>query len=271
MMTRYLFLVVLLSSLNVFPPDSYASGKGKKYPSVYKEGIVADGRSQEWESALFSYKEDSKVNYAIVNDSAALYVCVRIADEPQQMKALTNGMEILFNSRGKKKAEASLMFPIGMKMNPQLRRDRKTTHLMYLLQMQDMELEGFKEGFNGFQKVKSARSGISVALNWDSTNIMVLEARIPFQCFPGDIRNAEPVSVGIVIKGAPKPKQGEGNGPSEGNPGGMQGGHNPDRQNQMQQEGMGMDGGTSPMGGNMKVFEDEEIWKFIVVAGKEQK
>ena len=270
MISRSLFLILFMVSIHGFPANPDHSGKEKKYPSVYKEGVIVNGNSQEWESTLFGFNENARVNYAVVNDSAALYVCVRVADEPQQMKALTNGMEIRFNSKGKKKAEANLQFPIGMKMNQALRRDRKTTHLMYLLQMQDMDLAGFREGINGFQKIKSGKSGITVALNWDSANVMVYEVRIPFQSFATDVRNAEPLSVGIVIKGAIKPKQGEGNGPTEGNPGDMQGGRDQNRPGSMPQGGMGMDGETHSMGGNMKMYEDDEIWKYIEVVKKTQ-
>ncbi|MCX6245292.1 MAG: hypothetical protein NTU98_11375 [Bacteroidetes bacterium] len=267
-MRRSLFLIIFMVSIYGFPSNPDHSDKGKKYPSVYKEGIIVNGNSHEWEPSLFGFKEDAHTNYAIVNDSAALYVCIRMADEPQQMKALSNGMEILINSKGKKKPEATLQFPIGKKMNPELRRDRKTTHLMYLLQMQDMDLTGFREGINGFQKIKSGKSGITVALNWDSANVMVYEARIPFQCFATDVRNAEPLSVGIIIKGAPKPKEGEGSGTAEGNPSDMQGGRGHERPGSMPQDGMGMDGETHSMGGNMKMFEDDEIWRHIEVAKK---
>jgi hypothetical protein len=269
MISRSLFFFLFLISTNYFPGNPDQTSKGKKYPSIFKESVVVNGNSQEWGDSLFGYNEAARVNYAVANDRAALYVCVRIADESQQMKALTNGIEILFNSRGKKKAEATLQFPIGIKMNPELRRDRKTTHLMFLLQMQDMDLIGFREGINGFQKIKSAKSGITVALNWDSANVLVYEAMIPFNCFAGDIRNAEPLSVGIAIKGAPKPKQGEGNGTGEGNPAERQGGRGQDRPGTASQGGMGMDGEMHSMGDNMRMFEDDEIWKFIVIAKKE--
>ena len=267
MISRSLFLFLFLVSFHGFPGNPDQTGKGKKYPSLYKEGIVVNGNSQEWENTLFGYNESSRVNLAVVNDSSALYVCVRIADEPQQMKVLTNGMEILFNSKGKKKAEATLQFPIGVKMDQDLRRDRKTIHLMFLLQMQDMDLIGFREGINGFQKIKSAKSGITVALNWDSVNTLVYEAKIPFNCFTADIRNAEPLSMGIVIKGAPQPKQGDVAG--EGNPADMQGGPGHTGQGTAPPGGKSMNGEMQGMGNNMRKFEDDMIWRFITLGKKE--
>jgi len=247
------------------------SDKGKKYPSSYKEGIVVNGNSSEWQSSLFSFNKEAQVNYSIVNDSSAFYICLRIADEHAQMKALRNGIEIRFNSRGKKKAEATLHYPIGGKtdmggrINQGDNRSRKTMHLMFLLQMQDMELIGFKNGINGLQSIKSGKNAFLAAVNWDSTNVMVYEARVPFSAFVSDIKAANPLAVGIIMKGAPKPRQEdrEGGMQDQGQPG-MQG-----RQGQGRPGGMGKEGSMQGYGDNMRVYEDDEIWQSIVVARKE--
>jgi hypothetical protein len=193
----------------------------------------------------------------------------------EQMKVLRSGIDIRFNSKGKKKAEATLHYPIGGRtdlggrMNPNDHRDRKTIHLMYLLQMQDMELSGFKNGVNGFQNIKSGKNGITAAVNWDSVNVMVYEARIPFTVFAVDIRAANPLAVGIVIKGIPKPRDAQGREMKEGNPGDAQGGYGQDRSGGMRPGGMGMEGQMQGPGDNNKMFEDDEIWRSIVVAKKE--
>jgi len=257
---------LLCSAGNSNHPD-----KGKKYPSSYKEGIVVNGNSSEWETSLFNFNKEAQVNYSIVNDTGAFYICIRIANESEQMKVLRNGIEIRFNSKGKKKAEATLHYPIGGKtdmggrMNPGDNRGRKTMHLMFLLQMQDMELIGFKNGINGFQNIKSGKNGILAAVNWDSTNVMVYEARIPFNTFATDMKDAYPLAVGIIIKGAPKPRQEDGDaGMQQQGQGGMQG-----RPGQGQQGGMGREGSMQNYD-SMKIYEDDEIWQSIVVEKKEK-
>jgi hypothetical protein len=270
-----LLLVFPVMSMFGFKRTSDHGEKGKKYPSCFKEGIVVNGNSPEWENSLFSFNKSAQVNYAIVNDTSAFYICIRIADEPEQMKVLRSGIEIRFNSKGKKKAEATLHFPIGGRtdiggrLDPGNRRDRKTMHLMFLLQMQDMDLSGFKNSVNGFQNIKSGKNGIMAAINWDSTNVMVYEARVPFNVFAQDFRAAEPLAVGIVIKGAPKPQHVQGEGMQESGQGEMQGGHERDRQGGMRPGGMGREGHMQGSGDNMKMFEDDEIWRSIVVAKKE--
>jgi hypothetical protein len=263
-------LAFTVLSIFAFSRTSDHGEKEKKYPSAFKEGIVVNGNSREWENSLFSFNKQAQANYAIVNDTNAFYICVRIADEAAQMKVMRNGMEIRFNSKGKKKPEATLHFPTGSRMDQGEHRDRKTMHLMFLLQMQDMELSGFKEGVNGFQNIKSGKNGLMTAMNWDSVNVMVYEARVPFNVFAGDIRIADPLTVGIIIKGAPKPREGTGDKMHEGGSG-MQGGRGQDRPGGMNQGGMGREGEGQMRenGDNLKMFEDDEIWRSIVVAKKE--
>ncbi len=264
-----LSLAFMVMSAFGFTRTSDHGDKGKKYPFCFKEGIVVNGNSAEWENSLFSFNKPARVNYAIVNDTGAFYICIRIADEAAQMKVLRSGVELRFNSKGKKKAEATLHFPIGGRMNLGAQRDRKTMHLMYLLQMQDMELSGFKNGVNGFQNIKSGKNGITAAVNWDSAGVMVYESRVPFSVFAGDVRAANPLAIGIIIKGAPKPKEGQGEGMQERGSGNIQSERGQDRSGGMRPGGMGREGQMQDSGENMKMFEDDEIWRSIVIAKKE--
>ena len=148
--------------------------------------------------------------------------------------------------------------------NMGIQTDRKRIHMMMLLQMQDMELTGFREGVNGFQHYKSGRNGITAAVTWDSTNTMVYEARIPFMVFRGDITLSAPLSFGIMIKGTPKPKEGETDKMNEGGQEGMQG------------HGGGMRPGSNlgheqgMLGSNdTNQFEDDVIWRMMMIAKKE--
>jgi hypothetical protein len=263
--TRILFFSIAISG--ILPQAHAGGGKENKYPSIYKEGITVNGNSAEWENALFSYNKTAQLNYAIVNDTVAFYICIRIVDEGQQMKVLRNGIELQFNSRGKKKPEAKLHFPIGGKSTTVQSHDRKILHLTYLLQMQDMDLIGFKEGVNGFRNIKSGRNGVFAAVNWDSSNVMVYEARVPFGVFVQDVRASSPLSVGIIVKGAPKPKDAQSGSMPEGNPTDMQSGRGQDRPGGMR-PGAGMEGQTYDAGNSMRMYEDDEVWKSVVVAKK---
>lgn len=275
MKIKLLFLSILAISILCMAGFTQASdhpGKEKKFPSVYKEGIVINGSSSEWENSLFSFNKKAQVNYAIVNDSAAFYICIRIADEGAQMKVLKSGIDLRFNTKGKKKAEANLHYPMGVRTemgggtNPGSRRDRKTMQLMFLLQMQDMELSGFRKDANGFQNIKSGRNGVFASVNWDTTSVMVYEARVPFSIFTTDVHAANPLAVGIIIKGAVKPKESHNEGVSEPAEGGMQGGG----QGGMRPgSGLGNAGQMHGYNDNQKIFEDDEIWQSIGIDKKE--
>lgn len=278
-MNKKIFLPVIAFAVIgtlCFAMTSNHPDKGKKISILLQGWNCCEWKFFRMENSLFNFNKQAQVNYSIVNDTSAFYICFRIADEYAQMKALRNGIEIRFNSRGRKKAEATLHYPIGGKndmggrMNQGDNRSRKTMHLMFLLQMQDMELIGFKNGINGFQSIKSGKNGFLAAVNWDSTNVMVYEARIPFSAFVTDVNIANPLAVGIIIKGAPKPRQegGEGGMPDQGQ-GGMQGRQGQGGSGGMNSGGMGRDGSMQGYSDNMKIFEDDEIWQSIVVAKKE--
>lgn len=278
MKINLLIMIMLFPVMSIvgFTQTSNHQDKGKKYQSRYKDGIIVNGNSSEWDVSLFNFNKQAQVNYSIVNDTSAFYICIRIADEYAQMKALRNGIEICFNSRGKKKPEATLHYPIGGKtdmegkLNPEENHSRKMMHLMFLLQMQDMELSGFKNSVNGFQSIKAGKNGILAAVNWDSTNVMVYEARIPFKVFNTDVKEANPLAVGIIIKGAPKPKPEDNDaGMQNQGQGGMPGSQGQGRPGGMNQGGMGSGGSMQGYGDNMRIFEDDEIWQSIVVAKKE--
>jgi hypothetical protein len=275
MRIKVFFLVTtfLIFGASGFTKASDHQSKEKKYPSSYKAGVVVNGNSSEWDASMFNFNKQAQVHYSIVNDSSAFYLCIRIADEYEQMKALHNGIELRFNTRGKKKTEETLLFPIGGKMEMEGRmsqddkRSRKTMHLMFLLKMQDMEVTGFRNGVNGMQNTKSGKNGFLAALNWDSTNVMVYEARIPFSAFNADVKAANPLTVGIIIKEATKPKPEDNDAAMQNQgQGGMQGHQG---QGQGRQGGMGGNGSMQGYGNNMKIFEDDEVWQSISVAKKE--
>lgn len=265
----FLFILACIGTgLLAYTQKPVQKEKGKKYPSVFKEGITVNGNSLDWENSLFNFDKSAQANFAIVNDTGAFYICLRIANDAAQFKVLRNGIDLRFNSKGKKKPEATLHFPMGGRMNFGEQRDRRTMRLMALLQMQDMEMSGFRDGFNGIQNIKSGKNGFMACLNWDSINVMIYEVRIPFRAFNTDINTANPLAVGIIIKGAPKPKEPRQD-MQDGGQGDMRGGQGQGRHGGMNHGDMGREGQMSEYGGNMQLFEDDEIWRYIVVAKKE--
>jgi hypothetical protein len=99
---------------------------------------------------------------------------------------------------------------------------------------------------------------------------MVYEARIPFSVFTADLHTANPIAVGIVVKGAQKPRQESGERMQEGGQGEMPGGQGQGRPGGMHPGGgSGMEGQMGQHGDNQKMFEDDEIWNLIVIAKKQ--
>jgi hypothetical protein len=224
-MKLQLFLWVIWIMILSVITDSEASASSKKSknnPSHYKSGIVIDGNSREWEPSMFIHNKDAETSYAIANDSLAVYFCLKIADEQQQMKVLRNGMEMWIDPAGKKNKKTGIHFPLGNSKSPGGQNfykqgdksEKDKQKLFYMLQLKQMELTGFKEDIDGFQNTMVNSSGVEVIIKWDSLNVLVYEAKIPFRSLKEDISGSDAVSLGFFIHGM---NQGQGHHSAEFN------------------------------------------------------
>jgi hypothetical protein len=242
--TQFLIALLLIPALAYpWPPDN--KGKEKKYPAFYRTSVTIDGSAKEWEEGLFFLDKASRVHFALSNDSAYLYICIKIKDEAEQGKLMRNGMFFYIDPKGKKNREIFLQYPMPLSEEQESRivshapgekPDQKKIKLMYQLHLQDMECGGFREA-NGIQNHKNNRSGIQASMEWDSAKVLTYEARFPLAIFPSDLSASAPFTAGVTIKGAgEKPMHHEDNGMDasgnmrgsermggqQGRPGGMQ-------------------------------------------------
>jgi len=283
-----IFLLILIMGLPVISQSRpiVPKEKGKKYASFFKSGIIIDGKASEWQDSLFIRDIDAGISYAIVNDSDNLYICMKVPDESIQMKMLREGMDLWIDPNGKKNQVTGIHFPLATTLNPPMKQgqgqappkpaERRKMKLIFLLQAKDMELTGFREEFNGFQNIQTGKSGVRIRLDIDTTDILVLEAKIPLKDIVVDLKNSNPVNAGFIIKGMKAPKM------QEGEHGSDMGG----RENRGMGQG-GRGGGNDRMGGQgngfnqaegypegeqgrpgqgQKKFEDISVWHKFVIA-----
>ncbi len=227
------------------PQKEKKTDKGS--PAFYKANIKVDGNASEWESALFYYDSDVKIVYALANDSAALYICLKVLGEEQQMMILHNGLEVWIDPSGKKNKVAGIMCPLNSPrlgnqrsmLKPGEKPDQQKMILQSILLVKEMTLTGFKEEIDGTRHMDYNVTGIKIALSLDSTGVLVYEAKIPFSVFKNDIRSAKSISLGCIIPAMDMPPM-SGDGMPGGN--GSEGGRN----------GGGRSGGGGMPGGNMQ-------------------
>jgi hypothetical protein len=259
--------------------------KGKKYPSFYQKHIVIDGKADEWADSLFFLNPDAKIRYAVVNDSNNLYLCLKVFDDNQQLKLLRGGMEVWIDPAGKKTEICGIRYPLSTTLNPGGKAGWhsgdpnviKQFKLLFLLQAKDMELTGFKDGINGLLSNVINRTGVQAIIKLDSANILIYEAKIPLKIFKTDLTQANPLSVGFIIKGLEHPKMQGGEDSREGGMenhegrsgmgggfgGGGRGGHGGEgHSHQQSNQNEGGDPGTT----RQTMFEDTSMWLKLSIA-----
>lgn len=159
--------------------------------------VKVDAKIKEWELPLRFYDNKTKLNYSITNDANDLYICMRAADPQLQTKITQAGMQVWIDTTGKKKKSIGITFPfstgVKMKYGEQIGSDKPTSEKNdnytdatirndFLAANKEMQVVGFKSPLKGFIPLASD-SGINVSMNWDSTNTLIYEARIPLISF----------------------------------------------------------------------------------------
>ena len=205
--------------------------------------VVADGKPAEWTTPLKYYDESSKLQFAVSNDFQNLYVCIRATEEQTQSKIMRAGLQLWIDTTGKNEHRVGILFPMantikktdqsqGGERNTGEKHDVSAFRNKFLNEYKEMELSGFNPPINGMNLLQN-NYGITVSINWDSSQIMTYEAVIPFKTFYKDLISVSDslklMGVSIVLNALPAPQGGggggsHGGGRGSGGGGGMPGG-----------------------------------------------
>lgn len=181
--------------------------------------VVVDGNGKEWSNPLTYYDEKTKLSYAVKNDLENVYICFSTGDETVQKNIVMAGLSLGINTRGKKKAQVTLAYPMAsdddnssgppqqggnsgtrpsgppsqgqgnQQQGGQGGRGKGKHDATAMLKKSmeskiDMNLTGFKEPYNGLLPVMN-KFGVKAAIGWDDNNIMYYEVAIPIALLPG--------------------------------------------------------------------------------------
>jgi hypothetical protein len=80
--------------------------------------IVIDGNGEEWNNALASYFDESRVLLGVANDSSHLYLRLSTSDRGLQRQLLHGGCTVWFDAKGGENKALGLNFPFGGQMMP---------------------------------------------------------------------------------------------------------------------------------------------------------
>jgi hypothetical protein len=230
-MKKIILVLVVISSFtwNLLAQDD--ASRSKWNPN----GIVIDGKDNDWIKPLNFYDDKSGLMFAIENDSKDLYFCFTNNDNLKMKKMINAGWKMDLTSKGKhKKFKAELLFPPVKMMRSGMRRDadrnesKATENSMisfYKANIPAIQIKGFKSEKTGVKL--NDQSDINIGIGADSTQHIIYEIAIPLRELydPKGIRFDELMTLNITINAMERPSAGGGySGGMSGRGGGRSGG-----------------------------------------------
>lgn len=185
--------------------------------SVWRDSsILIDGNPSDWELPYPYFDSKSKLQYSVVNDAKYIYVSIRTTDEKAQMKIMRAGMDVWFDITGKKKQVATVRFPLktdtklDMTPNPDdmeqqiiERPDVRKMKADWSAAAKDIHTQGFKDIPASIAQADSSKYGIQADINWDRSDVMTYELKVPFSAFYKDVLTASdtfhPITIGFKV------------------------------------------------------------------------
>lgn len=190
---------------------------------------TVDGSATEWVQPLNFYDNETRLLFAISNDSTNIYLCFESKEEQTQRKILKAGMVVELITKGKGSRSTSVAFPLSPKEreseeddgpgnesneNNSTANHRPTEQVAdagalkarlhayrqrFLTNNITMKLQGFAFG-NGIVPVRGKE--VSAAINWDDAGNMFYEIAIPVKYLLDGGYSAKQLSREITLKAA---------------------------------------------------------------------
>ena len=147
---------------------------------------LLDGNTAEWPIGKFATDKATKMEYAIDNDNQTLFLAINIPDRSIQKKIIQEGMSLYIDTKGKKKENKGIEFPVKMENNSST---------------ENMKLFGFSNAESFIQNIKTEGTA-NIAIAWDSSSILHIEYNIPLKIIEEDLSelNNKKISVGWKIE-----------------------------------------------------------------------
>ena len=236
--------------------------------------VNIDGKSDEWPQPFNYYDGNTKLQFAFANDTANIYICLKITDDPTQLRLFNGGLGIWIDPKGKKKETCGVSFPL--KGDPHQGgegsqgKHKKQNEYMEGLDPSAQKSDAIRlkqhafltqttlrvKGFTGVpEQVLPLKNdfGINVAFYWDSLNILSLEYKFPITLFLGHsltpADTLKPISVAFIEPALETIKMAQEEDNSITGPSSNQNSMNRNGMNGMNNNMGGM-GGRSGMGGS---------------------
>ena len=175
----FLLPVINLLVVSNYPHIQLSSTSQRDTTSIIH---ILDGNIMEWPQEKFTTDKETKIRYAIDNDSQMLFLALNISDKKAQQIIIQKGMSLFIDVKGKKKENRGVEFPLGMEN---------------VSNIGNMKVFGFSNTEPVTQNVKTEGT-INIAMAWDSSYVLNIEYYIPLKILESSVTelNNKKISIG---------------------------------------------------------------------------
>ena len=204
---------LLCFSLLSFRPAAAQTIKGdEQIRSHWSAGsIKADGHLHDWKDSLSYHNEDTRFSFDISNDDETLFIAVKSEDNQNLNRIFSRGISFSFNTEGKKKAGATIVFPI-LERGAQTGRSGKTPSAAeskelrkkMLADIRRINVYGFPEIRDGAISIQNTY-GIAAAATFNEQEDLIIELEVPLRLL-GITTDSQPIACLFEINGVKAPR-----------------------------------------------------------------
>jgi len=160
------------------------------------------------------------LQFSVANDTANIYVCVKMTDEQAEMSLFRQGFNVWLDPKGKRKEALGISFPTKQERTPgEMEPRQKKEHTFQrtditrlkqhaLLEQITLRVKGFAGAPDQVLPLQN-KYGINAAFNWDSLNILTIEYQFPIKIAFGHnfsvADTIKPIGLGLVINAGEAP------------------------------------------------------------------
>lgn len=178
----FLLIVSFISGCNHFHlhshPHGIANDLSEPLGRYQTQTVIPDGLTNEWNISNLEFDNENQFSYTITNDFHNLYILLTTRDTSTKVNILNGGFTLLINPHGKRKAMASVYFPVKPS-ETDLKGSSADQH--------SYKLVGFKSGNGYYSEAQGNKAGIRLHLTPAGHHELVYEAIIPFSAvFAGE-------------------------------------------------------------------------------------
>lgn len=203
-LTGRLILLIVIGGIST----SYAQrNKGNTQETLsWAEGVVVDGRLDDWGDTLLYEHSSQGLQYQIKNDGDRIIVAMRIPDHEQQVQALSQGLSFTVNTQGKKREGPTVVFPIADRIafrsimsadNENRPEDMRHGGLQAIRAIYVLRFDDLLDGQISLENTY----GVEARATIDTTDALCAEIAVPFDQLGVTVRRTSKLAFNVKING----------------------------------------------------------------------